>query len=569
MRAFGVSRDSHWSHRAWKESLGIDVPLLSDWNGALAQTVRRLAHAALDGGSAGAERVPRRRGRYRARIVAVRGLGGARFRRAARRRAGLAGLAAALYLGAGLLATSPAVFQTDHFLGYGVPREGRVTPGDHLQTIYNLWLPGHQLARGAAPWLDAYSFQPETEERVNFAGWPFAAVFGPLEALFGTVAGWNLFILLTYVGAGGFTALWLRELGLPRGPALVGGLAFALAPYRVAHSTGHLLGPVSMLLPLALYGVERRLVWLAAAALASIPLSGQVHLALGAIPFVFAYAAVRGRLRLGSIAAAAAVVGGAAVWVLSLDRARARSFADVERYSAGLGDFLSRDPGEFEHFVYLGWLLPVAAVVGLVALCYWNTTFSSRPFAAVLGLGALIPCLLALGGNLPGYGLLWRHTPLHATRVPERMLPIACLCIAALAALALACVPVTQARSRLVAGVALAVVAADLWVPLYDPLNADEHNAVYAQLAAAPAGRLLERPPLQPDAYAGSVYVYYSMQAQRERPLGYSTVAPPVAYRTARLLEWSPTDAALLRRLGVRVVVLYRDGVPVRYMPIE
>ncbi len=36
MRVFGVSRDSHWSHRAWKETLGIDVPLLSDWNGALA-----------------------------------------------------------------------------------------------------------------------------------------------------------------------------------------------------------------------------------------------------------------------------------------------------------------------------------------------------------------------------------------------------------------------------------------------------------------------------------------------------------------------------------------------------
>jgi hypothetical protein len=168
-----------------------------------------------------------------------------------------------------VLATSPAVFQPDRFLGYGVAREGRVTPGDHLQTVYNLWLPGHQLVHGEAPWLDPYSFQPEAEEHVNFAGWPFAALFGPLQAAFGTVAGWNLFVLLTYVGAGGLAALWLRELGLPRGPALVGGLAFALAPYRVAQSTGHLLGPVSMLLPLALYGVERRLAWLAAAALAS------------------------------------------------------------------------------------------------------------------------------------------------------------------------------------------------------------------------------------------------------------------------------------------------------------
>lgn len=35
MRVFGVSRDSWWSHRAWKEALGVDVPLLSDWNGSL------------------------------------------------------------------------------------------------------------------------------------------------------------------------------------------------------------------------------------------------------------------------------------------------------------------------------------------------------------------------------------------------------------------------------------------------------------------------------------------------------------------------------------------------------
>jgi peroxiredoxin len=32
-----VSRDSHWSHRAWKEALGVDVPLLSDWNGVLCE----------------------------------------------------------------------------------------------------------------------------------------------------------------------------------------------------------------------------------------------------------------------------------------------------------------------------------------------------------------------------------------------------------------------------------------------------------------------------------------------------------------------------------------------------
>lgn len=37
MRTFAISRDSPWSHRAWAEALGVDVPLLSDWNGEATQ----------------------------------------------------------------------------------------------------------------------------------------------------------------------------------------------------------------------------------------------------------------------------------------------------------------------------------------------------------------------------------------------------------------------------------------------------------------------------------------------------------------------------------------------------
>ena len=33
IQPFGISRDSPWSHRAWAQTLGIDFPLLSDWNG--------------------------------------------------------------------------------------------------------------------------------------------------------------------------------------------------------------------------------------------------------------------------------------------------------------------------------------------------------------------------------------------------------------------------------------------------------------------------------------------------------------------------------------------------------
>jgi peroxiredoxin len=33
VRVYGISRDSTWSHAAWKQVLDTDVELLSDWNG--------------------------------------------------------------------------------------------------------------------------------------------------------------------------------------------------------------------------------------------------------------------------------------------------------------------------------------------------------------------------------------------------------------------------------------------------------------------------------------------------------------------------------------------------------
>jgi peroxiredoxin Q/BCP len=33
VRAFGISRDSPWTHIAWKQALDLELPLLSDWNG--------------------------------------------------------------------------------------------------------------------------------------------------------------------------------------------------------------------------------------------------------------------------------------------------------------------------------------------------------------------------------------------------------------------------------------------------------------------------------------------------------------------------------------------------------
>jgi hypothetical protein len=432
----------------------------------------------------------------------------------------------------------------------GLP--GAAAPGDHLQTTWQLWLPGHQLERGENPVRDPYSFRPEAEPRLNFAGWPFGLPFWPLHALLGTVAAWNVFVLLGYVGAGALTFLWLRSLGLGRGAALVGGVAFALAPYRaVQGGAGHLLAWIAMLLPLSLWAWERRRYVVAAAALASIPLSGQVHLALGAIPFVGAYMLLRGGdRRWAAGAVAGSVAAGLLVWALSIRDSigEARSFAQVERYSAELADFVARDPRHgLEPFVFIGWLTPVLAIAGLAAV------YRSR-LGLILGLGAAVPLLLALGANLPGYEAVWDAAPgIGSTRVPARLMPIACLAIAALAALA-----VSRLGWRAAPILAIALIAVDLrlGVTAVHPTAADEANSAYAAVRSAELGRLLELPVYPPDRQEGSVYLYYAMQALRERPAGYSTVAPRPAERLLRELR-PCADARQLSELGVRLLAVH------------
>ncbi len=462
-----------------------------------------------------------------------------------------------------MLAAWPAIEHArTRFLAGGAPGHGEAAAGDHLQTGYRLWLVGHQLGRGRAPWRDPYTFRPELAPQANLAGWPFGLPYWPLAAALGTVLAWNVFLLLTYLGAGAATFAWLRELDLPRGPALAGGLAFALAPYRATQSAGHLLGPISLLLPLSLWAFERgrrgSTGWLAlaAASLASIPLSGQLHLALGAIPFFCLYAACRSRatrpLVGAALAAAAAAAAGFVVQrtvIAHSLQAGGRSLAEVARYSAQWRDFGTRHKRHGpESFVFVGWVLPFLALAGAL-------TAKRRALALALSLSVTVPVLLALGTNLPLYSSLYRHlAPFRYPRVPERLMPIACLALAALAALAFE-------RLRVPTLIALAIVAVDLHVRVYGASAAGPGAAAYAAIHGP--GRLLELPVLTPDVHLGSVYFYYDMRARRERPGGYSTLAQPAALHVALGLralnrgDWSQHGVERLRGLDVRFIAFH------------
>jgi hypothetical protein len=499
----------------------------------------------------------RRRARRRASVTGSawrRRLRAAGRRARPLRRPALVALALGLYLAAAALATWPAIRHVDgHYLARPAAGYGEAAAGDHLQLGWSFWLVGHQLERGEAPWQDPYSFRPEAEAPPNVQGWLLGLPYWPLDRLFGAVWAYDLLVLATFVAAGGFTCWWLCALGLPFGAALAGGLVFTLAPYRVGQSTGHLLGLISFLLPAMLLLLERRRIWAAAAVLAAIPLSGQLHLALGAVALFAGYAWARlpaTRWARAAVGAAVALAVGALVERAVVDGSIAeegRSLAQVERYSAELSDFVTRGVGSgVEELVFLGWLTPLLAVVGLVLT--WRRR---RGLAWLLGLAALVPIVLALGTNLPLYERLWdAFSPLRLARVPERLLPIACLAIAALVAIAL-----TRVRHGILLAGLIVLLAIDVHVPVFGAVRPDADSPAYAAITGP--GRLLELPVIRPDIHFGSVYLGYARQAPRERPQGYSTTAPEAADRWARRNRGLSCGRGRVGE-GVRFVVVHR-----------
>jgi hypothetical protein len=243
----------------------------------------------------------------------------------------------------------------------------------------------------------------------------------------------------------------------------------------------------------------------------------------------------------------------------------------VDRFSAEWLDFVTRhDRHGSESVVFLGWLTALAAVAGVVVLMRRR----SYGLAGLFGAATVVPIVLALGTNTPVYeAVRFAIWPLRYPRVPERLMPIACLAIAALVACAVDWLANAELPRRVprqatvVVCLAVVLLLADLRVTAFEATAADRGNDAYAAL---PEGRVLEVPVFRPGIHYGGVYLYYGTQAPRERPQGYSTLAPVEADEVAKQLaaincgDWTRRPGALLGRLGISSVVfhegLFRDN---------
>ncbi len=323
-----------------------------------------------------------------------------------------------------LLATWPlAAHLTDGVLG---------PPGDNYEYLYKIWwFKTALLEQGQSPFFNPDVFYPVGYD-VSLSETTVANMLLalPLAVLWGEVAAYNLVVLLTFV-LSGWAMYWLvRYLTDSIVGGAAAGLAFAFAPYRLAHlGAGHLPLLGTQWIPLAFLFAERTLqsrrvrdgaltgLFFGLTALSSWYYAYLVGLFLvvfillrGArlqprpswrqgLPAVLAFVAVAGLVTLPAAIPLLRNAGGGAT--------RYDSLAYIDQWSASLADFLWPSvfhplwgralaelyiPNVHEGMLYLGW---VGIALALLGLWRWKS-----PASRAYGWLGAIAFVLALGTTL-------------------------------------------------------------------------------------------------------------------------------------------------------------------------
>jgi hypothetical protein len=289
------------------------------------------------------------------------------------------------------------------------------------------------------------------------------------------ILSYNLWFLSTFVLSGLGMYLLVRDLTGRSGAALVAGLAFAFAPYRIA-TLPHLQVLSSQWMPFVLLGLHRYfrsgstdpLLGAGAALWAQNLSSGYYMVFFG--PFVALYAGAemwaRGRLRdlrvwrdlLVTMLVAIAATLPFAMPYLIRQRGARRPMSEVVWYSADLKGWLTASPllhvwGHLQTFVKAeGFLFPglTVVVLAILGVVVGRRRDENTRLAVAFGVVAIVLSFwLSLGPRIqietqpvsfPAlYRLAWEYLPgFNVARVPARFASITVLALALLAGIGLA-----------------------------------------------------------------------------------------------------------------------------------
>ena len=476
--------------------------------------------------------------------------------------------------------------------------------GDPVRTAWQIAWEGHALLHQPLSLYQANAFWPL---RNSFAfsdsllGYTPAALIG--SGTHAALVRYNLLFLFAYALCFVGAYLLARELGVRRLAAIVCGVAFAYAPYRLTMN-GHLHVISSGGVPLALFlllrgyrRASRRYVvagWLVAAWQLSLGFTNglQFGYLLGVLALIAAVAWWRrGRPALARPMVVATVAGVLVFAAVGAFQARPilqvahdyptakRSDYDISRYSAPPKAFLSAPP---EDRVWGGVTKPIRQ--SLISQNEQNqfpglTIFALAVFGAVAGVAyarrlriALVVTIFLLSLFSLGFGFLngditWRllmHAPgWDGVRTPGRLIMLTSLALALLAAagtdrLAAAIAQRTTGRLAIVLPAACALV---LGAAVLVEGKGTMPNPAVPSVPPVERGALAPRIDLPTNAAYDRIYQYWSSERFDPVVNGVATFNFPAQDALRDWMNGFPNvySVSLLRHIGVRVVFLHLD----------
>lgn len=500
-------------------------------------------------------------------------------------------------------------------LGRDVPRD----IGDPIVQAWQVAWGGHAILHQPLDYFQANTFWPLRNSLAfsdALVGYAPAGVIG--DGPRAAIVRYDLLFLFAYAFAFLGAYLLARELGVGRAGAVVGGAAFAYAPWRLEQD-GHLhvlsSGGIPLSLFLLLRGYRRRATWtvlagwLVAAWQFSLGFTLGLQLAylLAALAVVAAATAARRRPRLGGGVVAATAAGVASVLLVAVvlagpylqvldDHPEAhRTTAQIDGLSgpvrqflaapeqnliwgkatSGIRDGLSSVP---EQTLFPGLAILALALTGLFARAY------PRRLRIGLGAAALVLAILSLGFHRHGVGALYPYRLLYeiapgwkGIRVPGRLMTLTSLALALLAAGGAQSVidalgrrgRMRRAGPRLASAAAAVVLAGAVLVEgsgfdLGASGKAFVAGPAHPRVPAMPfdqAGLPSPQLHLPITTPANRRYVLWSTAGFPRIVNGRGSFDPSSFSRLAGEVTSFPDrpSVARLRSMGVRTVVLHRD----------
>lgn len=479
----------------------------------------------------------------------------------------------------------------------------------HMDPPFSAWRlawAARQLAQGGANLFDANIFWP-SQRTLAFSDAMLVqgALAVPLTAIgFTPLALANLLMMGAMAASGVAAYVLARRLTGHTGAALLAGLVFAFAPYRLDH-LAHLELQWAFWTPLAFWAWHRTLdggrwvdgllcgVFVLLQLLSSIYYGLFLATTLGGLAVITLALQWRTRRRFplsGSAAAGlvlgAAVLGFAAAeyarpYKLAATRVGERGIDETKRYSAKWSSFITTRPdnrlygpftGEWdeeEKRLHPGVTPVIAAAAAFVP--------AIPPAAIAYGGALLFAGDMAMGMNGRLFPLLRETVPqFRGLRAPARFGMLVQLCVGMLAALGLA----RLARRWPQFGAALVAGAIGLTIVEYSaqplPLTAMPSKAppIYRWLALQPRGTVtLELPAPRPDALPemDPFYQYHSIFHWQPLVNGYSGHYYPPYIDLLEALKTFPSERAdrAIERSGAQLIILHRAFYPVgRFEPL-